>query len=140
MVSCSSFIRITNSSDNKTIWTANRENHPLATGICDPNKSRAKHHSSLNLTRSWGISTFLTCFTVSEHLKSYLFFQRNVQFQNIHSPYNKIRYIFLKNSIKMYTQNFSEEIIPTASVKWNLRALKESSCFPFFSFQSHWSV
>ena len=66
MVSCSRFIWITNSSHHRRVWTANllhtkslpnpcclqeirNLNPPMVAGICDPNKSRTRHHRSLKL-------------------------------------------------------------------------------------------
>ena len=37
--------------------------------------------------------------------------------QNKQPPDVKIRYIFSKNSVKMYRRNFSEEIIPITEAK-----------------------
>ena len=57
-VSCSRFVWITNSSDHsdtanllltKSLQEIRSSNPPVVTGICDPNKSRARHHRKVTI-------------------------------------------------------------------------------------------
>ena len=135
MVSHSRFIRIKNSSDHRRIWTVNCLNHPLVIGNCDPNKYWPRYCCSLKFNTKWkylNLKNLVYCFRTFYIL--FDLWKKSIICQNIQLPDVKIKYIFSKNSIKMYQRNFSQEIILKISVQWIFLTFKESSGFPFSFF------
>ena len=98
MVPCSRFIWIINSSDHKRVCTANllhamslpnpldhmqdirSSNPPVVTGICDPNKSRARYHRSLKLGSKLKYLNYLPQILVGPFLNTLSHFTYIVKF------------------------------------------------------------